>query len=102
MRILAIGLWLIAIGVDIYMQLWYAKMGYPKTWIWRGRLFLSGFLAGALGAWSIFMELPIIQLWFWIVVLGVSMGLFSVFLAPGKTQAWIPKQRPQDPSDIKR
>lgn len=102
MRILAIGLWIISIGVDIYVQLWYAKKGYPKTWASRGKLFLSGFLAGALGAWTIFMELPFIELWIWIVLLGVFMGLFSAFLAPGKTQVWIPKQRSQDSSDSKQ
>ena len=102
MRILAIGLWIISIGVTAYVQLWYARKGYPKTWALRVRLFLSGFLSGALGAWSIFMELPHLELLLLLVLAGIYLGLLFTFLMPRKMKAWIPEQQSTNPPDRQR
>jgi len=93
MRLPALILWLLSTGIVVYVQIWYAKIGYPNVLKAKLGLFLSGFLCGAFGAWFVFAELSAGMLGGTMVIFGVLMGIYSSFIFPGKTESWIPKRK---------
>jgi drug/metabolite transporter (DMT)-like permease len=102
MRLLTLIFWLLSIGVVVWVQVWHARRGYPRSVRAKLGLFLSGFLCGASGAWFVFSGLSVAILGGMMAILGILMGIYSAYIFPGKMETWIPRRSTASSTDSER
>jgi predicted permease len=90
-------LWLLSIGVGIYVQLRYAWTNYPKSWKWLSLRFGSSFLNGAvLGILLFTQDYHGSQLAIAVLLCGLAFGILFTFGFRYNLQRVIPKQDTSD------
>ena len=87
-------LWCLSVVFAGIEQIRYAKQNYPKSALWRVRLFLSGFCSGfLLMSMLMFNSSSLQEMLLTSSMTGFASGLLSAFGFPYNMRGWYPKRQ---------